>query len=604
MAEARTDDRAPASLNQATLHANVAALRAFLPRSADHVQTAHPPPSVRPTVGRDGSPTFNWTDETGRLRWLGRTSMPSITSKALTDAFQDGGRNILLVGLGEGSEARLLLDRLSPHQAVMIVEEDAWSAALALGLHDFSDAFRGRRMPLFVGPAAWDDLRQFLLEHDGYLTPERMLSWPWFDGRMVADLSSRLLELSRQVAQHRADRLLDLRRQQPASPPPAARRTIALITNVAQPGVQRLADRLSHAAEQIGWSTLRLVLDDPSTVHPLASEAGLAKARPAISILLETGPQSLQYQLPPGPIAVVCIHGKPLATEWVKSLPATVTLVVATQAQHRHAIEAGRPADQVLVLSPAASPGLLTRPTPGERTRVLVLADGADASAGAVGLHLASHCQLWEAATTILEHQCDTYIDEHAPDVLSAAERRLKIKLDSDDVRAGLVERIREALAPAVVRRGYCSVLMQAGVDFDLYGDGWTGDPVLSSYWRGPWPGPWRLNKVLEAACAVVFLPLSGEVQPSLLDCVAGGLAGLIRSHPMDLEADGLGTVLDPSTHVWRFGARAELVRLVQGVVRYPAEFASRTEAAARHVEAHHTWTHRLQSILHSCGVD
>lgn len=603
MAEARTDDRAPASPAPAILDANLAALQLLVPQSAERVRTVAPPSSVRATPGRDGKPTFNWIDESGRLRWLGHTSMPSISSAALVDAFQDGGRNVLLVGFGQGAEARLLLDRLALHQALMIVEENAWCAGLALRLRDFSDAFQSRRMPLFVGPSAWDELEQFLLEHAGYLTPERMLSWPWFDAKVISEASSRLLELGRRVAQHRAGKLAALRQINSAAPSPAARHAIALLSNVAQPPIRRLADNLSNAAENLGWATVRLVLDDPSTVHPLAAEQALISAAPVASILLETGPRSLQYQLPPGPAAVICIHRRALAMEWIKSLPAMVTLAVPTHEQRRQALETGRSAERVLVLPPAAAPGLAAGRFADAGGRVVVVADGADTSANAAGLHLASHRQLWEAATAIIEESCDAYTDEKAAEILAASEKRLKIRLDSEEVRAGLVDRIRQMLAPAVVNQAYCMALVKAGVDFDLRGEGWAQDAVLSAYWRGPWPRPWQVGESLEGAAVIVSLQTDGGVKPSLLDGLASGLAGMVRSHPSDDIADGLRSMLDPNEHVWRFSARAELVKLVRGFLRHPGEFAGRAEAAARHINAHHTWSRRLESILQSCGV-
>ncbi len=603
MAEARTDDRAAASPAPAILDANLAALQLLVPQSAERIRNSAPPPSVRATFGRDGRSTFNWVDEGGRLRWLGHTSMPSISSTALVDAFQDGGRNVLLVGFGQGAEARLLLDRLAPHQAVMIVEESAWSAGLALRLHDFREAFRGRRMPLFVGSSAWDELEQFLLEHDGYLTPERMLSWPWFDAKAISEASSRLLELGRRAARHRAGKLAAVRQPKSEAPNPAGRRTIALLSNVAQPPIRRLADLFSHAAENLGWAASRLVLDDPSTVHPLAAEEAIISSAPAAAILLETGPRSLQYELTSIPAAVVCIHRRALAVEWVKSLPETVTLAIPSHEQRRQALETGRSADRVLVLPAAASPGLTARRFAEAGGRVVVVADGADTSANAAGLHLASHRQLWDAATAIIEESCDAYTDEKAAEVLAASERRLKIRLDSEEVRAGLVDRIRQMLAPATVNRAYCLALIEAGVDFDLRGDGWTQDAVLSSYWRGPWPRPWQVGESLEGAAVIVSLQTDGGVKPSLLDGLASGLAGMVRSHPSDDSADGLSSVLDLNEHVWRFGSRAELVKLVRGFLRRPGEFAGRAEAAARHVDAHHTWSRRLEFILQSCGV-
>ena len=59
----------------------------------------------------------------------------------------------------------------------------------------------------------------------------------------------------------------------------------------------------------------------------------------------------------------------------------------------------------------------------------------------------------------------DTYADEHADQVLRDAERTLKTSIQSDDVRAGLVERIRQHLGPAVIAARVRDALATLNVD-------------------------------------------------------------------------------------------------------------------------------------------
>jgi hypothetical protein len=595
------DVRATPTPDLAILDANLAALERFRPESARFLRDASPPASARLTAGRDGRPTFAWSEHDGRVQWLGRTSMPSISGAALVDAFQPGNRNVLLAGFGQGIEARLLLDRLAPHQAVMVVEEAAWAVALGLRLYDFSADFRQGRMPLFIGPDAWAALRDFLVTSDGYMTPERVLSWPWFDAKTIAEVSAKLLEVGRHVARCSSARHAEDRQKRTTRPPPAPGRGIALVSNIAQRHVKRLADRLSIAAESLGRPCVRFVLNDPTMVRPIGVERALFDASPGTVLLLDAAPASLQYEVPPVPSIVLCAHREPLAHDWISELPGTIKLSVQTQSQRQQVIDAGLAESRVLLMPPAALPGLArTQKEPGGR--ILVLADGADISAQGVGLHLASHCQLWETATEIIRERCDTYNDDEAAAVLDSAERKLKIKLDSDDVQAGIVDRLQRILGPAIVRETYCAALADAGVDFDLCGDGWTADSIVSEHRRGPWPGPRDMPAALEGYGLVISIEPSGRVRSAVLDGAAAGLAVAVRSHPLDDSVDGVAAVLDPARHVWRFRSRVELVEVARTFIRKPGEFRQRAAEASSQINASHTWAHRLQAILQACG--
>jgi len=562
--------------------------------------------------------------------------MPSIRAAALLDSFQAGSGNTLLVGLGQGAEARLLLDRVAPHQAVMVVEPEVWAVRSALTLHDFSIGARLGRFAVFTGTAAWDDLRQFLIDHPGYLSPDRILSWPWFDASAVADATERLAEISKFVAAQRAARRLAEQQgaataadRDPPSVQQISRGAVAIFSNVSDRRIRDVARRLSIAADAMGRASVRCVLERPDLVHPDAVADVLRRDRPAVCVLLDTVAGASQPELPPCPAITLVSHGESLSADWLAGLPAKSLLGVQTTAQHRQATDGGIAESRVVRVLPAAmpcadrtqhkapesGPGLASEPAPrferghdsdsapAARPRIVVFAEGADVSAKAVGLHLASHVRLWNAAVGVLRQRTDDYDDEDADDVLAAAERKTSTKLDSEEVRAGLVERIRCISGPVLVRAACCTAIAKAGFDFDLYGSGWDHEPLLAPYSRGPWPQTDALAQVLAEHDLIITIDASGRVPVALLDGLAAGLAGIVRAHPNDAALDGLGAFIDPDQHVWRFRTPAELVGVVKRFAAEPGAFRERATAAARHVAAHHTWIQRLEAILRACGV-
>ena len=150
------------------------------------------------------------------------------------------------------------------------------------------------------------------------------------------------------------------------------------------------------------------------------------------------------------------------------------------------------------------------------------------------------------------------------------------------------------------MRRAYCLALIEAGFNLDLYG-GWTHDPILAEYDRGTWPGPKAAAAALSGHGAVVSLETTGHPSAALLDGLGAGLIGLVRTHPADETADGLASVLDPASQVWRFDSRGSLARLIKAVQSTPQEFMPRAAAARAQVNQHHTWACRVSAIIQAC---
>ncbi len=612
------------------LDANLAALAAALPRTAGLMREARTPETLHPRRGRDGAATFAWTDGAGRLRWLGRTTMPLVRAEALVEVFRPGSSNMLLYGFGQGAEAALLLYRIAPHQAVVVVEETPWVLRLALSLHDFSIALARRRLVIFTGLRAWDDCRSFLLDHPGFLAPERMLGWPWFDPRTIADLSARLGALQADSARAR-ERFAAGRAQDANAEAPCDGRRLVVVSNVVDRRVRMAAREIDATVASLGWSCRRFVLDDPPLVHPQVVAAALRDLRPERIMCIDVAPESLPYSLPPAQVFVLCSHEEGLAADWLRGLPSDVRLGVRTQRQYKQALSVGLDADRVVVLPPAAG---VSAAAVGERRaavrgsgppRLLVVAEFIDDSAEAAGLHLVTHCRLWEAARAAILQRIDDYCDGDAERVLAAAEGRIDVRMNSPEVRRGLTDRIRDRLGAAIVRRAYLSALADAGVGYELYGSGWGGDALLRPFHRGPWPDPdvpppppaasvidtsGAISSSLGATGglqpvptlgdfeAIIFLETSGRLSPLLLDALAIGLVAFVRGHPLDETPDGLSGLVELDAHVNRFAHRAELVASVSRFFGAPESFRDRAERAAAHIRTHHTWRQRIKLIL------
>ncbi|MFQ5502004.1 MAG: glycosyltransferase [Phycisphaerae bacterium] len=601
------DDTDTPTLNPAVFDANLTALWAGLPDSAEVVAGARLPDSMKLVTGRDGATTFSWLDDAGSLHWLGRTSMPSISCPALLDSFDPGSGNVLLVGLGQGAELRLLLDRMAAHQAVMVVEPTAWAVAAALRLRDFSAAIQQRRLLIFTGKEPWGALSDFLKTHVGFLVPDRVLSWPWFDTEEIAHASERLSGVQTAIAR---DRTADAGQHDPISgiseipgvittqASGSSESGLAILSSVTDTRAHRFARLLSHAAAAEGLPHCCCVLDQPACVHPAAQDRAVRSIEPKTIVLIDGLPESMSIPSPDVSMWIMCSHALPLSQDWLKRIPDSTWLGVRTEDQRQHAIGAGLSQSHVIVLPPAAvSP---RRSSPAEETRIAVIGDLADTSASAVGLHLVSHCRLWTAAEGVLDGMVDTYQDEDAERVLEAAERKTRIRLTSDEVRRGIVERIRQTLGPSLVRRAYCEALADAGFAFDLYGTGWDRHPRLRACDRGPWPTVGDEAAATDAHGLILSIETSGHVVSPFVDGLAAGLAGFTRRHPLDTTANGLAAILDPDTHVWRFDSRKDMVNCITKAMGEPDSFADRRARAAAYINEHHTWSCRLRKIINS----
>ena len=567
---------------------NLSAIERRTPEFAARLRAAEPPESVRPVPGRDGLPTFQWREADGTLRWLGRTSMPTVSGPSLIEAFQPGPANVLIYSLGSGLEVKELLGRLAPYQSVFVIEPTTWAAGLALRLYDYAEEIRAGRLVLFAGDRAWEEMRGFLCEHPGYLELQRILSWPWFTPEMISEVTAQLGEINSAVAERRGEAARKVHRES------GERNGLAIVSNVVDDEVFRTARLIEMAARELGLRTLRVTLDQPEMVHPDVVGSIIRAFEPAICMLPGCAPGGLAFELPSCRKFSLALQRQGPSVEWVRLLREETTLLIANEKDRSAWLSAGIEASRIDVVAPAAQPGLPRRSTSGS-TGIAVHGDRSDVSAKAVGLHLASHCRLYEEVGKIIREHADSYIDEGAADMLALAEKRTGIRLENEGVRAGLIKRIREQLGPVVVRREILKRLKDAGVEFSVFGLGWAGDEEMGGHSCGGYPAPERLGDVIGQYGVTVWIGTGGEIVQPVLDAMAAGHFVLVRRHPGNEICERYG---QSGQKLATFGSVNDLVTSLNRIREGRLESASAVEGLADHMQTKHTWTQRLQAIV------
>ncbi len=625
---------------------NIAALRSITPAACDAILNSKPPHPAQQAIARDGAPTFAWTDPDNRLHWLGRTTMPEVRAEAVVEALQPGVGNLLVYGIAQGAEVLRLPKRLAAYQAVIVIEPDCWRMKLALSLHDYSREIERRRTLLFAGEDAWTQCRVFLEEHGGFLVPARILSWPWFDREATGFVSAQLAALQEGVIRGRAARRIE---SAPKMPParrssPEVRR-VAVVSNSLDPFSHHLARRVAAGAIAAGHDVICFPFDSPTHADPTFVAQSLDAFGPTHTLVIDGTSTSLSYAVPSSHIAVICSAGRLPTEAALRALPANVRLYVHSPHDRAVAVERGVNPDRITLLPPSALPNIPSIQRAGPSTppesaqggdapvshaappcpRILVLTDRIDIAPESIGLHLTSHCRLWEAARRIIAAKPAAFGPNKAESILASAERDLGITIESTDVRRGLCDRIQAVLGPGIFQRALFDALAKSKLEFSLVGRGWSADTTHSCRWRGEvWtdeeligvsengmPSRGRIAEVpdpsietssrkrravsLLADHDVVLFPNPTEaLAPWFLDALAAGLTGLVRCRANVPLPAGLNEVLGPTDKSVVFWSISDVPDLaLQASTSSPG-----SRSTADHIRNRHAWDARIAEVL------
>jgi hypothetical protein len=591
--------------NSSCYQRNLEALRERRRDLADLVDATAADDRVAQATGRDGTPTFRLTNETGRVSWFGQSSMPSISAAACVERFLAGAGNVTVPGALTGYEIRLLLEQLGRHVAVFVIESDPLRIKLALCLYDYAEAMAGGRLVFVPEADTADGFARFFRDHPGYAFPRRMLAPPPWTAAQVADMQRLLSNTGAAVVQAQNEELgvAASRLRQRKDKAVDDRPRVALLGT--DPAFLTQADRIERALKRMDWPCARCVPDAPDKCHALARIQTIERVAADLVLLLNAAPAELGPLLPPSIRLASWFLSAPNSGEDLSQAFSERRLAFTASTSVGEALkQANVPEAYIRPLAPAPDTSVF-EPIPLTREassavgcQVAVLADLPVATAEASNIHLASHQALWDGLRQALERRVtgEGYGAEQAEVILAEAERASGTTLKDPPIREQFIQLLRLNLVPVVVARMTVDVLIDAGYQVGAWGHNWESLPGRADVRRGPIPRGTALNRLFNAVGAVVLPVPSSEATQIALDALASGVKVLYRApdRPFPVEYPALADLL-PHLNLYRTAGE-----LREGAVHLQPRGGLETDtrsAGREAILANHTLEHRLRAL-------
>ncbi len=581
---------------------NLDALRTVDADLADCLAALKIPAGATFATGRDGAPTYKLRTPDGE-QWLGHTSMPTVSGPALLRNFDPGDGNVVLVGTGQGVEARLLCERLRANQAVFVLAEDPATLALVLRVHDLAGPLRRGRLILIVGEDLGRSLVRFLIDRPGYLPPERMLGWPWLApsgtdaARFLVQRSA--TEVTHQRAAALSSVIEDLgERYDDPAPLPDRPRCLVVCPHVEQ-AICGFADDVLAGLGELEWPTASWLGSTPRARHPLALAHLIAEFGPDMVILIDAVRGQLTQVLPAKmPLASWITPWARLGPTAIEGIGPTDRVFALTPGVRNRLIDAGLSRSRAVWLGPAvtrAPEGEIVCDHPPEYD-VVAIADASPLDPSAQGLTLESHLAVWTAARKQIEEQADRYTDDQVERVLEQAESRTGAALGDPELRQEFCDRINAALAQTLVRRAAFEAVLRAGVKLCIWGRGWEKYESLADACRGPL-APRDRAAVYASARTALHVDVTGNTSAELLTAAAAGAAVIARAHPTDTDPNGLTQMLEPGKELLIFKRHSGLIGHLKRLLDDDPTRREMITRARRKLAEQHTMAHRLTTL-------
>ncbi len=581
---------------------NLSALRHMDPDLANCLAALPLPPMAVPAVGRDGSSTFKLRTPHGE-HWLGFTSMPTISGPALLANFDPGGGNVALPGIGQGTEARLLTERLGRNRAVFVLESDLGLLRLALHVHDLAAAIEQGRLVFIVGPNLEESLVGFFERHDGYLVPERMLSWPWMEPPALNEMTLVLQRAVTRINRRRSSMLGEISLQLEglyATPPVLAEKPRTLVVCPHPHGdAHRLAGELQSGLNDADWPCEVWLGDSPGMVHPLSLAGRIVRFHPELAILVDSIRGAFGPVIPAAlPIATWMTRGARFTRKAVEGIGPKDRVFCMSSGTIRDLEEAGAASAQLSRLPPAV---LAVGPASEQDSHVreygvIAVANAPSLDPEANGLSLESHRAVWRLVEQRIREGAEHYTDGDVERILHQVENDTGARFGDPIVRRELCDQINTVLAQTIVRTAVFESLLRAGIDLTVWGWGWKAHPRIGTACRGPAP-----NSDFAGLCArarmVLYVDVTGNVATDLLVAAASGAVVLARAHPTDQGPTGLASLLAPGRDLLIFRRHSEAVHHVKRLLGDESARRAMAERTRSLIAEHHTMRHRLEFL-------
>lgn len=571
--------------------ANLGALELAQPQLAASLSGVALPASWQPAETLDGWHSIRVEASATTAGWLDATAAPLRRARGLLrEVIAEG--NVALPSIAAGAELRLLLDRLGPHQAVFVFEEDLTRLAAVLRLHDVSREIGAGRVVFLVGDAAGAALAEYLRAHPGVLPPAKIVGLPTVAVERTAAVRELCERAGAAAAAEREPRLAAASARLSVSDAPDRRTAeprLAVLALRAVRADHAVARQLAGGAAGLGWRTEVRVLATPSDAHTLPHLEALAALRPQIAIGVNQPSNAFAL---PSSTAVFRWHTNLLALPTADPGP---EMHLAASPRVRRALSAAGVPQQRLadLYFAAAAESLEGRPGPiGDE--VVLIADRPDASAEAGRIVQPTHKMLWSAARECAQAAFAAQRRLDPAGLLGEAERRSDVTLREPWLREPFLRLIEHNLIPAVLAGRIASGLAELGCTLRRIGRGWgrSGEGPGET-WADDWT---QIDDEAQARRprAAVFVPPPEGLSAALLDAAARGWPLWVYGTSARELCEALGGVLEPRAHFEPFDSLPGLRAVLKPDVK---ALEARVESVRRHLAARHCYTHRLAGL-------
>jgi len=616
---------------------NRAALGRLQPEWTARLPAAPPEPAAFEHA-RDGLLSARTEDARGRRRWLGCTSMPSISAAALLEDFTDLGGNVVLPDVGSGFEIQAYLGRMQRHTAVFVCVDRPDRLRLALCLYDYSTWIDEGRLVFVDVTDATASLVGFFERCSGYELPGRMVRFPHVPAAEFARIQSEMENAGRAACAGQnalVDGLVRRIAARGGRPEPAAP-TVAVVSVDPRRDTTFVADQIAGALAQMGWGGATCVPSAPDRCHTAARLGAIVEAGADVVLCVNCGPGHLASLLPPS-IAIACWFQPEAAPGAVRAAAGGCARVfVSTPRQRDEALAAGIPPDRLAILEPgipdacgtgfqpvnpcgtglqpvnpcgtgfqpvgpSASAAHVDSPAdrppdagPPPRYDVGLVLGLHDDRPAAANVLLSSHVELYEAVRVHCRREFRRYADAHADAFLQLGQRTARVELTDATLRDQFIGLIRTRIGPAAVALGIARALCAQGRSIGVWGH--TGG-IFNDGPAVPLEGPlaWERLDAPVRSCRALIIPTRMPIDLRILLLAAPLGVPVLAARPA-LPLEQAHPQLAPAlTHVTWFDTAAEALERIGPLI---APSAARRTPPSGAVLREHTLRRRLEQLV------
>jgi hypothetical protein len=595
------DGAALVDLDPSLWSANLAALRAEEPELAQQLERTAVPSHWRPVAGLDDFPTYR-IERTGEPpQWLASTAAPRTRAAALLRYDQISDKNPALPTIGTGAELILLLDRLTPQQAVFVFEENTAQLAAVLRTVELAQGIAAGRCILIPPQREQAFLEELLERYPGLLPPGSIVTLPLVSAEHLAQVRRICETTARQASDARNLRLQSLAtRTSPGATKHAAEPRLAVLALGRHPKSHRLSSELVAAAERLRWTTCPCAATNPRDIHVVPHCEKLAGFAAELSICIDHPPS----WLPLSPGRIVCqwhLHAKDVP----ENLPDDGTVHLAATPRVARALRAAGAAEARLFDFHWGFP-LMERqvpPRPCSLRTVVVVGDLPDASASACRIEQPTHKQLWTQLRQTAAERWETAEITQPTTLLRNAERSSGVELSESSLRERMVRIIEHVLIPAVVLERISQLLQQASLDVIAIGTGWhrcsseSAKSLVESLDHASIPA------AQVSPLAAIFAGSLDPLTPALFHAAALDWPLLLHSPGGVSLSPQLGGILHPQQHYEPFTRAQDLGATLNAIRAEPERVQRRCARVRGYLQQHHSYTQRLIALAQRLGL-